>query len=152
MPAALPWTFQRQYMWECCNYPNLFFKNYFSFLIVQYNLTLYQLLYQFMASVKFNEFFFFCTSLRISLSKFSHFTSYLSCTLFIYISCFPSSAIQLSFLSFSSPLFLSSSSFSVWCAVTLQSSSAASMDAVLEVLSKQPADRTPEDVGMCLYM
>ena len=66
MPAALPWTFQRQYIWECCNYPNLFFKNYFSFLIVQYNLTLYQLLYQFMASVKFNEFFFFL-----------HFTAYL---------------------------------------------------------------------------
>ena len=32
----------------------------------------------------------------------------------------------------------------------MQSSSAASMDAVLEVLSKQPSERTPEDVGKSL--
>jgi len=31
--------------------------------------------------------------------------------------------------------------------VCMQSSSAASMDAVLEVLSKQPGERTAEDVG-----
>ncbi len=40
-----------------------------------------------------------------------------------------------------------SSSQCILCVCVLQSSSATSMDAVMEVLSKQSADRSPEDIG-----